>query len=54
MKADTETVDVRPRLHFELFDLHLAAVIDDGDVLDERLGRRMRGEGGFVTPCLAD
>ena len=29
MKADTETVDVRPRLHFELFDLHLAAVIDD-------------------------
>jgi len=41
-------------LHVELFDLHLAAVVDDRDVLDERIGGGVGRKRGFVAPGLAD
>ena len=42
------------QLHLEFLDLHLAAVVDDCDVLDERLGCGVCGKRGLVAPSLAD
>jgi len=40
--------------HLELFYLHLAALVDDSDALDERLGSGVGRERGLVAPSLAD
>ena len=42
------------QLHLELLDLHLAAVVDDRDILDERLGSGVSRESYLVVPSLAD
>ena len=44
----------RTRSHLELLDLQLAAVVDDGGVLDERLGGAVRRDRRLVAPCLTD
>ena len=42
------------QLHLELLDLHLAAVVDDGNTLDERFGSGVRGKRSLIAPSLAD